>query len=198
MSRGVVLASRNDGKLLELRALLAPVGWQLSSVSDFDQTAPEESAPTFLENALLKARHATQVAKLPAIADDSGLVVDALDGRPGVQSARFAGAGVSDANNNQKLLELLSDVPDDQRTAHFVCVMVFLRQVADPEPLVAHARWRGRILRAPRGTSGFGYDPLFLAEDQDRSAAELAPDVKNRLSHRGQAARTLVAQLARQ
>jgi XTP/dITP diphosphohydrolase len=187
-----VLASRNPKKLAEMQALLAPLGWELRLVSDFTAEEAAETAPTFVENALLKARHAARVSGLPAIADDSGLEVDALGGQPGVHSARYAGIGAGDAANNRKLLEALKNVPEQERGAGFVSVIVFLRHAEDPVPLIAQGGWRGRILQAPRGERGFGYDPLFFVPLLERTAAELEPAVKNRSSHRGQAAAELL------
>jgi len=191
----VVLASRNSKKLAEMQALLAPLNWQLRLVSDFTKDAAEESAPTFIENCLLKARHAARVSGLPAVADDSGLEVEALEGQPGVLSARFAGEGAGDAANNQKLLRLLDGIPDERRDARFVCVMTFLRGADDPVPLIAQGRWRGRILRQPCGANGFGYDPLFFVPTHHCSSAELEPAVKNGISHRAQAAAQLLSLL---
>lgn len=212
-AREIVLASRNGKKLAEMQALLAPLGWTLRLVSDFTDEAAEETAPTFVENALLKARHAARVSGLPAIADDSGIEVAALNGAPGVHSARFAalganpgglvvsnerrdaGPGATDAENNAKLLAGLSGVPTPQRGARFVCVMTFLRHPYDPVPVIAEGLWSGTILEAPRGGRGFGYDPLFFVPEHGCSSAELAPEVKNRISHRGRAAAALLAQL---
>lgn len=183
----VVLASHNRKKLAELQALLQPLGWTAHPVAEFSQTVPEETAPSFVENALLKARHAAQVSGLPAIADDSGLEVDALKGAPGVYSARYAGAGASDADNNRKLLDALAGMPTAQRGARFICAIVLLRHADDPVPLIALGAWRGRILEAPQGAGGFGYDPLFYVPGQGCSAAELDVALKNRISHRAQA-----------
>ncbi|TAM12578.1 MAG: RdgB/HAM1 family non-canonical purine NTP pyrophosphatase [Nevskiaceae bacterium] len=195
MNRVLVLASRNAGKLRELHEILAPYGWALRAIGDYDTTDVEESAPTFVENALLKARHASAAAGLPAIADDSGLEVDALRGAPGVHSARYAGIHGDDAANNTKLLAALRGVPDAQRSARFVCAMVYLRHPDDPTPLIALGRWEGRILDASRGADGFGYDPLFFVPDCGCSAAELGAAQKNARSHRGQALRALCAAL---
>jgi XTP/dITP diphosphohydrolase len=156
----------------------------------------EETGLTFVENALLKARHAAQVSGLPALADDSGLCVEALNGAPGLYSARFAGHHGDNAANNAKLLQTLDGVPPDQRRAFFMCALVLLRHAADPTPLIVEGRWHGRVLEAPRGPGGFGYDPLFLPDGQTQSAAELDPVLKNRLSHRGQAMAGLQARLA--
>jgi XTP/dITP diphosphohydrolase len=189
----VVLASRNPGKLAEMQDLLAPLGWRLRPVSDFAGEAPDEPAPSYVENALLKARHACMVSGLPAIADDSGLEVAALDGAPGVLSARYSGEG--DAGNNRKLLAALKQVPDERRSARFVAVIAYLRHPRDATPVIAQGTWRGTILHNPRGDRGFGYDPLFLVPEQRCSAAELEPQLKNRISHRGKAARHLFGML---
>lgn len=187
----IVLASRNAGKLDELSVLLSSLSWRLRLVSEFTEVVPNESAPSFVENALLKARHAARVSGLPAIADDSGLEVVALDGAPGVRSARYAGENATDTDNNQKLLAALKDVPDARRGARYVCVMVYLRHAEDPLPVISLGTWRGRILHNPRGDGGFGYDPLFQIEGLARSVAELEPETKNQLSHRGKAVRHL-------
>lgn len=195
MSRELVLASRNAGKLAEMQELLAPLGWKLRSASDFGGDAPEESGQSFVENALIKARHAALLSGLPAIADDSGLEVDALEGRPGVYSARYAGENASDTDNNQKLLRELKGVPDERRGARFYCVMAYLRSAEDATPVIAQGQWRGVIAHNPRGAQGFGYDPLFLVPDQKCTAAELSPALKNRLSHRGKATKHLYSLL---
>jgi len=191
-----VLASGNPGKAAEIGALLAPVGIEVVAQSAFGLSGAEETGLTFLENALLKARHASAGSGLPAIADDSGLVVDALGGEPGVHSARYAGPDADDAANNRKLLEALAGVEAPDRTARFVCVVVMLRQPSDPLPLVCQGTWEGSILDAPRGSAGFGYDPLFLPAGGERSSAELAPGEKNRVSHRGRAFAELIRALA--
>lgn len=191
----LVLASRNAKKLKELQALLAPLGYRLRLVSEFADEAAEETAPTFVENALLKARHAARVSGLPAIADDSGLEVDALQGAPGVYSARYAGEPSDDAANNAKLLQALKGVPAVQRTARFVSALALLRHADDPTPVLALGTWPGLILDAPRGANGFGYDPLFWVPSLGKTSAELAPALKNRVSHRGRAMRALVKQL---
>jgi len=191
----LVLASRNAKKLKELQALLTPLGYRLRLVSEFADEAAEETAPTFVENALLKARHAARISGLPAIADDSGLEVDALQGAPGVYSARYAGEPSDDAANNAKLLAALRGVPAAQRTARFVSALALLRHADDPTPVIVLGTWPGLILEAPRGSNGFGYDPLFLVPSLDKTSAELSPGVKNRISHRGQAMRALLKQL---
>ena len=191
----IVLASRNAKKLKELHALIAPLGFTPRLVSEFSDEEVAETAPTFIENALLKARHAARVSGLPAIADDSGLEVAALGGAPGVYSARYAGEPSDDAANNAKLLLALREVPPAQRGARFVSALVWLRHADDPVPLLAVGTWAGRILEAPRGTNGFGYDPLFWVESHQCASAELAGDEKNRISHRAQALRVLLSQL---
>jgi XTP/dITP diphosphohydrolase len=192
----LVLASGNAGKLAELRALLAGTGIEVVAQGELGIGDIEETGLTFVENALLKARHAARESGLPALADDSGLCVDALDGAPGLYSARYAGPhGDADANI-AKLLSEIADVPDAARGARFVCVLALLRHPADPQPLVAEGRWEGRILRSPRGDLGFGYDPVFLDPASGLSAAELAPDAKRRASHRGQALAQLKLHLA--
>lgn len=195
-ARDLVLASHNAGKLIELRQLLADLPLNLRSAADFGLHEPIESACTFLENALIKARHAAAATGLPALADDSGLVVDALGGAPGVLSARYAGAGATDALNMQRLLAAAETLEGSARGCSFVCVIVLLRSVDDPMPLVAEGVWSGRLLRAPRGSNGFGYDPVFLDQASGRSAAELLPAQKHAISHRGQALAQLRARLA--
>ncbi|MDD3765042.1 MAG: RdgB/HAM1 family non-canonical purine NTP pyrophosphatase [Nevskiales bacterium] len=187
-----VLASRNPKKLREMQALLEPLGIALRAVSEFSDEEPDEIAPSFVENALIKARHACRVSGLPAIADDSGLEVAALHGAPGVRSARYAGTGADDAANNRKLLAALQGVPTERRGARFVCTMVYLRHPDDPVPLIAQGLWSGHIVETPSGTNGFGYDPLFRVDEQGCTSAELAPELKNRISHRGRAAAELL------
>ena len=191
----VVLASANPGKLRELAALLAPLSLELIPQQQLGIASAVETGSTFLDNALLKARHAAQRAQLPALADDSGLEVSALDGRPGVQSARYAGENASDAKNLQLLLAQLKDVPDAQRQARYQCVIVLVRSAADAAPLIARGSWSGRIARQPRGAGGFGYDPVFVPHGEKRSAAQLTRAQKNAVSHRGQALAALVAML---
>ena len=195
MHSKIVLASNNPGKVREFNHLLEGSGLEVQPQSDLSVTDIEETGLTFVENAILKARNAAQITGLPAIADDSGLEVDALDGAPGIYSARYAGAGASDAQNLQKLLEALKNVYDEHRGARFQCLMVYMRHATDPVPRIFQGTWEGRILRQPRGENGFGYDPVFFVPDQHRSSAELPPDVKNRLSHRGKALSELVASL---
>lgn len=182
----LVLASNNAGKLREIGALLAPMGWEVRPQSEWGFEEAVEHGATFVENALIKARHAARHTGLPSLGDDSGLLVDALDGRPGLRSARYADGAGSEANI-EKLLRELEAVPEDQRAAHFYCVMVMLRQEDDPAPLVTTGHWPGRITTAPRGDGGFGYDPVFFVPDRDATAAELPPAIKNVISHRGQA-----------
>lgn len=191
----LVLATGNAGKLREMRAILAPWGVDVRPQSEFTRAAAEETGLSFVENALLKARFAAEVSGLPAIADDSGLEVDALHGAPGIYSARYAGPGADDVANNDRLLRDLETVPDAERTARYRCAMVYLRWALDPAPLVCQASWEGRIGRLPRGRGGFGYDPLFLVGDSPQTAAELEAAHKNEVSHRGRALRALVAEL---
>jgi XTP/dITP diphosphohydrolase len=193
----VVLASGNAGKAREIGALLAPAGIEIVSQADFGIEPAEETGRTFIENALLKARHAAAQSGLPAIADDSGLVVDALGGAPGIHSARYAGDG-GDAANNAKLLEALRGLPDAGRGARFVCVAVYLRHAADPLPIVCEGRWEGTLVSAPRGAGGFGYDPLFVPAGEQRTSAELPAAQKNAASHRGRAFRELLSRLQAQ
>ena len=191
----IVLASSNPGKLREFNALFADSGCEVVTQASLGIDDVEETGLTFVENALLKARHAAQVSGLPALADDSGLCVEALNGAPGLYSARYAGGHGDSAANNAKLLQTLDGMPPDQRRAFFMCALVLLRHAADPTPLIVEGRWHGRVLEAPRGPGGFGYDPLFLPDGQTQSAAELDPALKNRLSHRGQAMAKLQSRL---
>ena len=191
----IVLASSNPGKVREINQLLAGLELHVRPQGEFGVTDAEETGLTFVENAILKARHAASHTGLPAIADDSGLEVDALNGAPGIYSARYAGRNAGDQANLEKLLEALQDVPEVQRTARFQCLLVYLRHAGDPTPLICQGAWEGRILFAPRGEHGFGYDPVFYVPSHDCSSAELAPEVKNTLSHRGQALRKLLAAL---
>ncbi|KGM55732.1 nucleoside-triphosphate diphosphatase [Lysobacter arseniciresistens ZS79] len=195
--RRIVVASGNAGKLAEFNRLLGEAGFEFVAQGELGVEDIPETGLTFVENALLKARHAARVTGLPALADDSGLCVDALDGAPGLYSARYAGEPSDAARNIDKLLTTLAVVPDEQRGAHFHCTLALLRHPDDPRPLIAQGEWHGRILTAPRGTGGFGYDPLFLDPDSGRTAAELDPATKNRVSHRGQALAILQEQLAR-
>lgn len=191
----ICLASNNAGKLRELTQLLDALPVELVTLRELGIPSPEETGLSFVENALLKARHAARQSGLPAIADDSGLEVDALNGAPGIYSARYAGADADDAANNRKLLHALRGLPQDQRGARFQCVLVYLRHAEDPTPLICQGSWEGRILEAPRGTGGFGYDPVFHALDTDRAAAELNAEEKARHSHRGRALRALLQAL---
>jgi XTP/dITP diphosphohydrolase len=189
----LVLASNNAKKLGELDAILAPLGWELVPQGQLGVAEADEPHCTFVENALAKARHASRMTGLPALADDSGLCVDAFGGAPGVYSARFAGDPRSDVRNNRKLLAELGD--NGQRSARFVSVIVFVRHADDPQPIIAEGEWAGEILREGRGHDGFGYDPLFYVRELDRTAAELEAGEKNRRSHRGQALARLVERL---
>jgi XTP/dITP diphosphohydrolase len=183
----LVLASSNRGKLAELQPLLADAGYELLTQGELGVGDAIEDGRTFIENALIKARHAAAATGLPALADDSGIVVDALDGAPGLHSARYAGVHGDAQANNRKLLEALRGVPEAARSARFVAVLVLLRHADDPLPLVAQGVWEGRILEAPQGTNGFGYDPIFFDPALGRGAGELEPELKNRVSHRGKA-----------
>ena len=196
MSRALVAATGNRAKLAELERLLDGLGWEVVAQSALGVEPPPEDGPTFVENAIIKARHAAERTGRPALADDSGIVVDALGGAPGVHSARFAGPRGGDAANNEKLLRALTGVPKEERTARFECAVVWMRDPRDPVPLIARGSWAGRVLEAPRGTNGFGYDPLFLDPATGCTAAELPPERKDALSHRGQALRALRAMLA--
>lgn len=187
----IVLASGNAGKIKEIQAMLADT--LIVPQSAFDVVECEETGCTFVENALLKARNAALQCNLPAVADDSGLIVDALGGAPGVMSARYAGWGASDQDNVDKLLQALAEVPDGQRGARFVCVMVFVKHAYDPCPVIAQGVWEGRILTQQAGENGFGYDPVFWVPDYHCTAAQLSAEVKNSLSHRGQAVQQLTA-----
>lgn len=191
----VVLATSNRGKQREFEALLAPLGVRLLLQSELGIASVAETGTTFEANAVLKARHAARHSALPALADDSGLEVDALGGRPGVWSARYAGEAATDEDNNALLLQQLRDVPSAQRTARYRCVLALVRDASDDLPVIACGDWEGRIAECPAGDGGFGYDPLFLPAGQAGSAAQLAPDIKNALSHRGKALAALVARL---
>jgi XTP/dITP diphosphohydrolase len=194
MTRRIVLASSNAGKLREFRALLAELDFTVIAQGELGIASAEEPHLTFVENALAKARHAAVHSGLPALADDSGLCVDALGGAPGVHSARFSGPNADDDSNNAELLRRLHG--QAERRAHYTCVLVAVASADDPEPLIAEARWYGAIITQPRGEGGFGYDPLFLLSELGRTAAELPPDEKNRISHRGQAMRELARRFA--
>lgn len=194
--RQIVLASGNAGKLRELQALLAPLGLTLTAQSAFGIESPPETGTTFVANALLKARHAAGITGIPALADDSGIEVDALEGRPGVYSARYAGEGASERDNLEKLLRELQNVPPERRSARYQAAIVLVIGADDPNPVVAQGVWEGHIALQPGGSGGFGYDPVFLPEGGDRTAAQLSAEEKNAVSHRGQALRELVAKLA--
>lgn len=191
----LVIASNNKGKIAELAELLAPLGMEPIAQGDLGVSEAEEPAVTFVENAILKARHAARATGLPALADDSGLAVDALGGRPGVRSARFAGDQATDQDNVRALLEAMAGVDEEHRSAQFHCVLVYLRHADDPTPIICHGRWPGSILPSPRGDGGFGYDPVFLAPEHHCSAAELSRAEKGRISHRGRALTLLLEQL---
>lgn len=195
MPQRLVIASNNKGKIAELTELLAPLGLTPVAQGDLGVGEAEEPAVTFVENAILKARHAARETGLPALADDSGIAVDALGGMPGVRSARFAGENASDSDNLEALLAALKDIPDEERGAQFHCVLAYLRHADDPTPIICHGRWPGRILREPRGTGGFGYDPIFLAPEHECSAAELSRTEKGRIGHRGRALAQLLEHL---
>lgn len=194
--RTLVLASANPGKLRELLDMLRPRGWSARPQSDWQIDAPAEDGATFIENALIKARHAARRSGLPTLGEDSGLLVDALGGAPGIFSARFAGRPGDDAANNARLLAELAGVPPERRTAHYYCAMALMRDATDPAPLVAFGSWRGTLLETPRGGGGFGYDPLFWVPAENCTAAELPAGIKNRISHRAQALAMLADQLA--
>jgi XTP/dITP diphosphohydrolase len=195
LKRTIVLASSNAGKLREFNQLLGGMQLEVVPQSQFDVSDAEETGLTFVENAILKARNAAQHTRLPALADDSGLEVDALHGAPGIYSARYAGPDASDTENLEKLLTQLKDVPEAERGARFQCVLVYLRHADDPTPLICQGTWQGRILTAARGANGFGYDPVFFVPTHAVSAAELPAETKNGLSHRGQALCQLLAAL---
>lgn len=191
----IVLASGNSGKLREFNQLLQACGFTVKAQSELDVSSVEETGLSFVENAILKARHASAATGLPALADDSGIEVDALRGEPGIYSARFAGADASDTENNTKLLQLLQGVPDELRTARYQCVLVLMRHATDPTPVICQAAWEGRILHQPTGEGGFGYDPLFFVPEHNCSAAQLPKASKNAISHRGRAMAQLLREL---
>jgi XTP/dITP diphosphohydrolase len=193
MTRTIILASNNAGKLKEFNAMLEPVGFEVHAQGEFNVPEAEEPHLTFVENALAKARHAARITGLPALADDSGVCVNVLSGAPGVLSARYAGEPKSDARNNEKLIAELAAHAD--KSAYYYCVLVFVRHADDPQPVIAEGRWDGEIIATPRGQDGFGYDPHFRLAALGKTAAELSAEEKNRLSHRGQALRTLVEKL---
>lgn len=193
MTQRLILASNNPGKLKEFSELLGPIGFDLHTQGEFDVPEADEPFGTFVENALAKARHASRLTGLPALADDSGICVNALGGAPGVLSARFAGEPKSDAANSRKLVAELASKTD--KSAYYYCVLVYVRHPDDPQPVIADGRWHGEIIATPRGAHGFGYDPHFLLPSLGKTTAELEPQEKNRLSHRGQALRALVEKL---
>jgi XTP/dITP diphosphohydrolase len=193
MSRTLILASNNSGKLKEFAEMLAPIGFDVRPQGEFNVSEAEEPHPTFIENALVKARHASRITGLPALADDSGICANALGGAPGVFSARYAGEPKSDARNNERLIAELE--PHRDKSAYYYCALVIVRHADDPQPLIAEGRWDGEIIAAPRGRGGFGYDPYFWLKDLGKTSAELTAEQKNRLSHRGQALRALIEKL---
>jgi len=193
MKNQIVIATSNVKKLVEIQSILNDMSVEILPQSFFKIDAAEEPFHTFVENALIKARHASRLSKLPAIADDSGISVDILGGQPGVLSARFAGEPSSDQKNNEKLLKLLEN--ETNRKAHYTCVIVFVKHELDPEPVIAEGIWHGEILKSPRGSGGFGYDPLFLDHMTEKAVAELPSEIKNRISHRGQALHKLKLKL---
>ena len=194
-SNKIILASGNAGKVREIDQLLEGLSLKVLPQSDFDVPEIEETGLTFVENAILKARNAAHYADLPAIADDSGIAVDVLQGRPGIYSARFAGLGASDEDNLLKLIGMIKPFPEEQRTARFICSMVYLRYEHDPVPIIAQGVWEGQLVTEPKGENGFGYDPVFYVASQQCTSAELTPEVKNKLSHRGQALMQLLGKL---
>lgn len=193
--RRIVLASANRGKLREIGAMIEGLPFAVVPQSEFAVPEVEETGQTYIENAIIKARHAASCTNLPAIADDSGIEVDGLNGAPGVRSARYAGSGASDEENLRKLLRAAERLRDGERGARFACAMVYLRHPADPSPIIGHGIWRGSLLRAPAGDNGFGYDPIFHVPTHRCSSAQLPAELKNALSHRGQALRSLIDQL---
>ncbi|MDG1752666.1 MAG: XTP/dITP diphosphatase [Thalassotalea sp.] len=193
----IVLATGNKGKVKELAELLADQQIEVKPQSEFNVPDVEETGTTFVENAIIKARHAAKITGLPAIADDSGLEVDALNGAPGVYSARYAGEGATDQDNNDKLITALKNIPEENRTARFHCVVVYMKHENDPTPIICHGKWEGSIITSPQGEQGFGYDPLFWQEQLQMTSAQLPRDIKNQLSHRGQALKLLTAELSK-
>lgn len=191
----IVLATNNPGKVDELQRILASTHYEIMPQSDYGVPDIAEDGLTFVENALIKARNAARHTGLPAIADDSGIAVDALGGQPGIFSARYAGEGASDADNLNLLLDNMKEVPDNARQARFICLLVYLRDAGDPHPTICEGVWHGELLRFPHGENGFGYDPVFFVPEQGCSSAELSREIKNTLSHRGQALRCLMEML---
>ncbi|MBF4255412.1 XTP/dITP diphosphatase [Vibrio anguillarum] len=194
----IVLATGNQGKVREMADLLVDFGFDVVAQTELNVPEAEETGTTFIENAIIKARHAAKITGLPAIADDSGLEVDYLQGAPGIYSARYAGENASDQQNLEKLLAVMEGVPDEQRTARFHCVLVFMRHENDPTPLVCHGTWQGRILHQAHGSNGFGYDPIFFVPEDNCASAELLPARKKQLSHRGKALKMLFKTLSEQ
>lgn len=198
MNQKIILASGNAGKLREFQQLLANCGFEVLPQSDFNVSNADETGLTFVENAIIKARHACAHTGLPAIADDSGIEVDALNGRPGIYSARYSGLDAKDADNNAKLLQELAQVPTEKRTARYHCVLAFMRHAEDPTPILCHGTWEGVILNEARGNGGFGYDPLFFVPSHNCAAAEMDKAEKNRISHRGKAMAELLEKIQQQ
>ncbi len=194
-AKQLVLASNNPGKLKEFQQLLDQCGYRVLPQSDFKVADAEETGLSFVENAIIKARHASKLSDLPALADDSGLEVDALKGAPGIYSARFSGPDATDARNNQQLLEQLAEVPEEKRSARFQCVLAFMRHPLDPTPIICQGSWEGKILQAADGNNGFGYDPLFFVPELGCSSAALSKQKKNEISHRGRAIAQLLTRL---
>ncbi len=194
----IVLATGNQGKVREMADLLVDFGFDVVAQTELNVPEAAETGTTFIENAIIKARHAAKITGLPAIADDSGLEVDYLQGAPGIYSARYAGENASDQQNLEKLLAVMEGVPDEQRTARFHCVLVFMRHENDPTPLVCHGTWQGRILHQAHGSNGFGYDPIFFVPEDNCASAELLPARKKQLSHRGKALKMLFKTLSEQ
>jgi XTP/dITP diphosphohydrolase len=195
MQHKIVLASSNQGKLREINEMLANSDIEVIPQSEFNIDDVEETGHSFIENALLKARHASSQAGLPAIADDSGIVIDSLQGKPGIYSARYAGEGASDEKNLWKLIKEIETLPEGDRAARFICLMVYLRHTDDPTPVIAQGEWQGIAITEPKGENGFGYDPMFYLPEYQCTSAELTSDTKNKLSHRGQALRKLIEKL---
>lgn len=191
----IVLATNNQGKVNELQTLLADAGFNIVAQKEFNVPDVDETGLTFIENAILKARHTAKLTGLPAIADDSGLVIDALNGAPGIYSARYAGCHGNDKLNNQKLLSQLHNVPAEKRTAYFYCALVFMRHDNDPTPIICLGKWHGLILNQEQGEGGFGYDPLFYIPELDCTAAQLSKEHKSQISHRGQALKQLITKI---
>ena len=196
MTQKIILASGNAGKLREFQQLLGGCGFDIHPQSEFFSESAKETGLTFVENALIKARYACQKTGLPAIADDSGIEVDALNGRPGIYSARYAGVDANDEKNNALLLQELMNVPDEKRTARYHAVLVYMRHAEDPTPIICHGTWEGKILREAKGSGGFGYDPLFYVPTHNCASAELSKDEKNKISHRGKAMAELLIKMS--